>query len=85
MKGILDRFEGDKAVILIEEMKEEYIVNRSALPKGSKIETVFTVEKNQTTYNIKGIDTSNTEALAQQSSDLMAKLRAKSRGSKFKK
>ncbi|MBP2077142.1 DUF3006 domain-containing protein [Oceanobacillus polygoni] len=85
MKGILDRFEGEKAVILIEETKEEYIVNRSALPEGSKIDTVFALEKNRTTYKIKCIDVSNTKVASQQSSDLMAKLRAKSRGSKFKK
>lgn len=85
MRGILDRFEGDKAVILLQDTKEEYIVNKSELPAGSKINTVFDLEKNRTTYKIKRINISNTEEAAQQSSDLMAKLRAKSRRSKFKK
>lgn len=45
MRGILDRFEGDKAVILLQDTKEEYIVNESELPAGSKINTVFDLEK----------------------------------------
>ncbi|WP_067726080.1 DUF3006 domain-containing protein [Oceanobacillus damuensis] len=85
MKGILDRFEGDKAVILVEENKTELIVEKSELPPGSKVNTVLLVEENNGEYTILSVDTASTQAEAQKSSDLMAKLRAKSSGSKFKK
>ncbi|MFC4023530.1 DUF3006 domain-containing protein [Oceanobacillus longus] len=85
MKGILDRFEGDKAVILIEEQKAEFIVGKSKLPTGSKVNTVFLMEENDGDYKILRINTEETQASAETSSNLMAKLRAKSSGSKFGK
>ncbi|SHG35915.1 DUF3006 domain-containing protein [Ornithinibacillus halophilus] len=87
MRGILDRFEDqDKAVILIEDEKEEVIIPASDLPEGSKVNTYFKMEKQDGTYRIISIDESATEEEAQKTSDLMAKLRAKKgNGSKFKK
>ncbi len=85
MKGVLDRFEGDKAVVLIEENKSELIVGKSELPEGSKVNTVFLLDERNGEYTIVSIDTAGTQAEAQTSSDLMAKLRAKSNGSKFSK
>ena len=86
MRGILDRFEGDKAVILIEEKKDELILPKSDLPVGSKVNTVFNVkEKNDGGYTVLSIDSSGTDSAAAKSSSLMDKLRAKSSGSKFRK
>ncbi|WP_245843898.1 DUF3006 domain-containing protein [Oceanobacillus rekensis] len=85
MKGILDRFEGDKAVILIEENNAELVIKKSELPVGSDINTAFRMESSNGSYNILSIDTSKTDAEAKKSSDLMAKLRSKSSGSKFRK
>ncbi|GAB3794288.1 DUF3006 domain-containing protein [Virgibacillus kimchii] len=85
MKGILDRFEGNKAVILIEETKEEWVTYRENLPPGSDVNTYFTMKKNNKDYNIIAIDETTTEEQAQKSSALMKKLRNKSSGSKFKK
>jgi Ser/Thr protein kinase RdoA (MazF antagonist) len=85
MKGILDRFEGDKAVILIEENNAELVIEKNELPTGSNVNTVFRMEASNGSYNILSIDTAKTDVDAKKSSDLMAKLRSKSSGSKFRK
>ncbi|MBM7599346.1 hypothetical protein JOC34_001714 [Virgibacillus halotolerans] len=86
MIGILDRFtDNNKAVILIEEIKEELIVSISDLPKGSKENTHFQIEKVGAGFRINSIDHTKTRQEAQKTSDLMKKLRAKSTGSKLKR
>lgn len=85
MKGILDRFENDSAVILIEEEKEELIVPKRYLPKGSKVNTYFVIEKNFNGYEIVGIDEEKTILEREKSSSLMDRLKAKRKTSKFKK
>lgn len=85
MKGVLDRFEGDMAVILIEDIKEELIIPREKLPAGSKVNTYFQLEKTKDTFQIVSIDEDKTLRQKEKTSDIMAKLRAKSKGSKFKK
>lgn len=44
MKGVLDRIEGNLAVILIEARKEEVVVPMCELPAGSEEGTWFTIE-----------------------------------------
>ncbi|RDW15474.1 DUF3006 family protein [Oceanobacillus chungangensis] len=83
MKGILDRFEGDKAVILIEEINEEFIIQKTELPSGSEQQTIFDLEKANDSYKILAIDASTTNAAAEKSANLMDRLRANSSGSKF--
>ncbi|MFC3041769.1 DUF3006 domain-containing protein [Virgibacillus xinjiangensis] len=85
MKGIVDRFEGTKAVILLEEIKEELIVDREELPDGSDINTVVQVEDQDGEYRVIAKDDAQTDEQSGTTSDLMSKLRAKSKGSKFKK
>ncbi|MGP4105809.1 DUF3006 domain-containing protein [Virgibacillus sp. L01] len=86
MKGILDRFEDtNKAVILMEETKEEVVIPAELLPEGSSENTYFNMEKINDEYQIVSIDEATTQKEAEKSSDLMAKLRAKNKGSKFKK
>jgi hypothetical protein len=85
LKGILDRFENDSAVILIEEEKEELIVPKRDLPKGSKVNTYFVIEKNFNGYEIVGIDEEKTILEREKSSSLMDRLKAKRKTSKFKK
>ncbi len=86
MKGILDRFEDtNKAVILMEETKEEVVIPAEQLPEGSSQNTYFNMEKVDDEYQVVSIDEATTQKEAEKSSDLMAKLRAKSKGSKFKK
>lgn len=85
MRGILDRFEGEQAVILIEERKAEIIIKKDELPLGSDVNTVFRIKEENGSYQITGIDRSATKKRSEQSSALMNKLRAKSKGSKFKR
>ena len=85
MHGFLDRFEGNMAVILVEEVKEEFTVNKEMLPDGSDVNTYFEIEKKHGNYHIVQIDTTKTTQEKQTTSDLMAKLRAKKTESKFKK
>jgi len=84
MKGVLDRFEENKAVILIEDKKQEIVIDKNQLPANSVTGTWFTIEKNNDNYQLT-VDQAKTEKEKQTSSDLMAKLREKSKGSKFKK
>gem|GEM_PF-3060358 len=85
MKGILDRFEGEKAVILIEEDHTEMIINKNELPANSKVDTIFKISKSNGSHQIDSIDLAATKQASQKSSDLMNKLRSKSKGSKFKR
>lgn len=85
MKGILDRFEGEQAVILIEEANDEWIVDKNDLPAGSEKHTIFKLSKENGAYTILDIDVQATEQAREKSSSLMEQLRAKSRGSKFKR
>jgi len=86
MKGYLDRIEDNQhAVILVEENKREYIIPIQQLPEGSSPGTYFdlTIE-NETITSLKW---NEDETISQQQkvNDMMAKLRKKSSGSKFKK
>ena len=85
MRGILDRFEGEQAVILIEEVKKEIIVAKNELPANSEVNTVFKIVEENGSFKIAAIDIAATKQASQQSSALMDKLRKKSSGSKFKR
>lgn len=85
MKGVLDRFEGNLAVILIEENKAEVVIPTEKLPEGSKVNTVFKMVKSSGSYTIIEVDLSAEQEAKETTQDLMAKLRARSNGSKFKK
>ena len=78
MKGVLDRIEDNKhAVILIEELNDEWIIPAEELPQGSEVNTWFTLQKQQGRYHIIDIDHELTKQKAEKTSDLMAKLRAR--------
>jgi hypothetical protein len=85
MKGVLDRFEGNQAVILIEVEKAELIVPKEELPEGSKVNTIFKMDKADGEYIIISIDSEAKKEAKETTADLLAKLRAKSSGSTFKK
>ena len=86
MKGYLDRIEdNDLAVILIEDINEEIIIPLDQLPEGSTENTWLQLEKTDDSFQVIAIDDEKTEQETETSQDLMAKLRAKSKGSKFKK
>ncbi|GEN30024.1 hypothetical protein HNQ35_000275 [Cerasibacillus quisquiliarum] len=85
MKGILDRFEGDLAVILVESEKVEFTVPKSNLPTGSQVNTYFDIEKDGPSYKIIKISEATTIAEKQKTINLMAKLRARQTESKYKR
>jgi hypothetical protein len=85
MQGVLDRFEGNQAVILIEDDKAELVVAKEELPAGSEVNTVFKMKKIDGEYKIIAIDNEAEKKAKETTADLLAKLRAKSSGSKFKK
>jgi hypothetical protein len=84
MKGYLDRIEENKfAVILVEEIKKEFILPVAELPVGSSEKSYFdlTIENNQITSMKLNEQATMTEQ--QKVDDLLSKLRSKSKGSKF--
>jgi hypothetical protein len=86
MKGYLDRIEENKfAVILVEEIKKEFIIPVTELPVGSAEKSYFdlTIENNQIT-SMK-LNEKATRSEQQKVDELLLKLRSKSKGSKFKK
>lgn len=86
MKGILDRIEdNNQAVILIEEIQETIIVPLEELPENSQENTYFHIEEKDGKYRVLSIDNEATEEAKEKSEDLLAKLRAKSSGSKYRR
>lgn len=86
MKGFLDRIEDNQlAVILMEEINKEIIIPVEELPEGSKENTWLHMEKSNGSYQAVAIDKEKTTKEAQKSKDLLARLRARSKESKFKK
>lgn len=86
MKGVLDRFaDQNKAVILIEQLNKELIVTRDQLPEGSKEGDWLHLEKTNETFKVVAIDEEKTLEQTKKSLDLRDQLRAKRKGSKFKR
>ncbi len=86
MKGYLDRIEDGKwAVILVEEIGDEFIIPVEKLPEGISVKSYFnlTIENGELTSIV--FDPETTAQEVQKTEELLAKIRAKSRGSKFKK
>ncbi|MFD1037492.1 DUF3006 family protein [Virgibacillus byunsanensis] len=74
-KGVLDRFEDDQAVILMEEKKEELIVAKKTLPAGSKLSTWFHIKWKHDKYMISSIDYKKTREEASKLRELRKILR----------
>lgn len=86
MKGYLDRIEDNKfAVILVEEINKEFILPKDELPEGSVAQTYFdvTIEHDKIVSLTPNEQTTSSEQ--EKVEDMMAKLRSKSKTSKFKK
>lgn len=86
MQGVIDRFtDGNKAVILIESIGKEIVVSQKDLPQGAKPHDWVRLQQTKDTFQVISIDREKTAAQKMKVEQLKAKLRAKSRGSKFKK
>lgn len=86
IKGYLDRIvDGNHAVILIEETKQEIILPVSQLPEGCKEKMWLNLKEENGMYTVTAVDEEKTTFESKRSEDLLAQLRARSKGSKFKK
>ncbi|WP_310194942.1 DUF3006 family protein [Neobacillus niacini] len=73
------------AVILVDELKKEFIIPKAELPAGSHEESYFDlIIENDRIISMK-LNEQTTLSEQQKVDDMMAKLRSKSTGSKFKK
>ncbi|HLQ70383.1 MAG TPA: DUF3006 domain-containing protein [Bacillota bacterium] len=76
--GVLDRYtDNGLAVILLEDRKEEWMVQKDELPASSREGVWFLIRKNVGMYSILSIDWEKTKKAAEQSQKLMEKLRSK--------
>lgn len=86
IKGYLDRIEDNQfAVILVEEMKKEFILPKDELPEGSKEKSYFDITIENDTITSMKLDEQTTLSEQKKVDDMMTTLRSKSKGSKFKK
>lgn len=85
MKGILDRIEdGRHAVILVEEEGIELVLPADRLPEGSQVNSWFTIDEENGQLAVI-LDEKTSLAKEEQAEELMARLRTKKKGSRFKR
>lgn len=85
MKGILDRIEdGIYAVILVEEEGVELVLPANRLPEGSRINSWFTIDAENGQLAII-LDEETSFMKRRQAEELMARLRTRKKGSRFKR
>ncbi|MEH6995677.1 DUF3006 domain-containing protein [Neobacillus drentensis] len=86
IKGYLDRIEDNQfAVILVEEMKKEFIIPKENLPQGSKENSYFEITIENEKITSMKLDAQTTVSEQEKVDEMMTKLRSKSKGSKFKR
>ena len=86
IKGYLDRIEDNQfAVILVEEIKKEFVIPVVDLPEGSKENSYFEISIENDNITSMKLDEQTTQTEQEKVDDLMTQLRSKSKGSKFKK
>lgn len=85
MKGVLDRYEGMDAVILVEENKQEFTVPKTDLPEGSFEGVWFHLAEINGSYKVQSIDVAATEEKSTANALLLESLRKNKQGSKFKR
>lgn len=85
MKGYIDRIVDQKfAVILFDEEKKEITIPVEKLPAGWKENVWVNLVEENGTYRVYSIDEDKTKKEMQKSQDLLAQLRAKSKGSRYR-
>jgi len=76
-KGVLDRTEGEQAIILIESINQTIVVSNSSLPSDSQTNMWFNIELIDHTYKIVSIDYRLTKKRERKSTHLVNELRKK--------
>ena len=74
-KAVIDRFEGDKAVLLVGEKQDRLVVLKSFLPKGAKEGDWLQVDVKDDRVLSAVIDSDATAAAKNRIADKLAKLR----------
>jgi hypothetical protein len=74
-KAVIDRFEGDKAVLLVGEEQDQLVVLRSFLPKGSKEGDWIKVDVEDDRILSAAIDADETATAKARIAEKLAKLR----------
>lgn len=76
--GVLDRIEDkEQAVIMIEQLNEQWIVDKNELPDNSKVDMWFTIDYCVDTIEVISIDPKKTKLEMKRSSELINQLRLK--------
>lgn len=78
-KGVLDRIEGDQAIILLETIETTVILPKKSLPVGSEINMWFNIELIDKSYQVISIDYRSTEEQERKATQLMNQLRENKR------
>ena len=85
MKGVLDRIEdGRHAIILVESEGIELVLPAYNLPEGSQIDSWFTITEENGQLALT-LDKETTSSKSEHAEELMTKLRAKKKSSRFKR
>lgn len=74
-KAVIDRFEGDKAVLLVGEERDRLVVLRSFLPKNAKEGDWLQVDVEDDRVLSTAIDVNETAAAKSRIADKLARLR----------
>jgi hypothetical protein len=74
-KAVIDRFEGDKAVLLVVEEQDRLVVLKSFLPKGAKEGDWLKVDVEDDRVLSVAIDSDKTATAKSRIADKLAKLR----------
>ncbi|RKQ35830.1 DUF3006 domain-containing protein [Oceanobacillus halophilus] len=75
VKGVLDRFENNHAVILLEKINEEITLPMEVLPKGSKQHTWFDIIVTKKGYKILSVNQEKAEKQQIRRKQLLERLR----------
>jgi hypothetical protein len=74
-KAVIDRFEGDKAVLLVGEEQDRLVVLRNFLPKGAKEGDWLKVDVEDDRVQSAAIDADETSVVKSRIAEKLAKLR----------
>ncbi|WP_197046626.1 DUF3006 family protein [Oceanobacillus salinisoli] len=74
VKGVIDRYENSLAVILVEELEEEFIVPKEELPRGSTEEMWLDISVSKKEFEIISIQEETTEHENKRVGELLKRL-----------
>ena len=86
VKGVLDRIvDGKHATILVEDLQKEFVIDVSRLPAGSNEGSHFQLTLIGEEISILTLDTESEQESLDKVSSQINRLKAKSKGSRFKR